>query len=486
MSLDKIVRVRLAPSPTGLFHVGTARTALFNYLFAKKNGGKFILRIEDTDKERSEEKYTKDILDGLRWLKLTWDEGPEAGGEFGPYFQTELLDHYQKYLDQLLASGKAYKCFCTHDELEAERNLTQKNGQAPKYSGKCRNLTAEQATEKEQAGLPYAVRFKTSAETVELNDLIKGKVSFDINLFGDFTIVRSDKMPLFVFAVVVDDHEMQISHVLRGEEHLPNAAKHILIARALGIEPPIFGHFPLIFNPDHTKMSKRKNPVSVSADYRDKGYLSEALVNFIALLGWNPGTEQEIFSLPELVEAFSIEKVGTSPSVFDNDKLLWMNGAYLRALPLGELAERVKPFLTEELAKITVGKPELFMKALALVQERIKLLSEISGLIGFFFAPIDYPAELLIGKKSTMENTTKALQLAIEALDKLDDFSQDSTEPVLRAVAQDNCLTAGELLWAVRVALSGLAASPGTFELIEAFGKDEALNRIKTAIAKLS
>ncbi len=481
------IRVRFAPSPTGKFHIGSARTALFNYLFAKKMGGKFILRIEDTDKERSSEEYTQDIINSLLWLGIGWDEGPQVGGEYGPYFQTQRLGSYKKFADKLLEDKKAYKCFCTAEELEAERTAQHAAKQAPKYSGKCRNLTPEQVAENEKAGKPFAIRFITQEKKVDFDDLIKGHISYDAGLIGDFTIVRSDGMPLFTFAVVVDDYEMKISHVLRGEEHLPNAAKHILIAEAMQIMPPQFGHMPLILNTDKTKMSKRKDPVSVTDDYRAKGYLPDALVNFIALLGWNNTDDQEIYSMKELIQEFQIERVGKSPSIFDREKLLWMNGLYIRHLTVGELASQAQNFITDkELEDKIMERPDFYLQAVALVQDRLKLLSEVQEMIKFFFFPQEYDAEVLIAKKSDKTRTALALKLAEEELAKLTKFSHDETESTLRAAAQVNELQAGEILWSVRAALSGSSASPGVFELLEVFGKDESLKRIATARTKLA
>lgn len=481
------IRVRIAPSPTGKLHIGTARTALFNYLFAKRYGGAFILRIEDTDQERSDPAFTKDIVDSLLWLGMGWDEGPEVGGKYGPYFQMERLGMYQVYIDQLLETGKAYKCFCTPEELEKERDAQQAAKQAPKYSGKCRNLTAEQVAGYEKEKRPFTVRFKVEAGKVEFDDLIKGHMSFDTALFGDFTIVRSDGIPLFVFAVVVDDFMMKISHVLRGEEHLVNAAKHVLLAEAMQFQTPQFGHLPLILNQDKSKMSKRKNPVSVADDYRAKGYLPEALVNFIALLGWSAGDDQEIYTIQQLTDVFEIERVGTSPSIFDNEKLLWMNGYYIRQMDLGDLASEAQNFITDKiLLDQTMAQPDFYIQIISLVQERMKLLSETEELIGFFFKDPVYGEELLVAKKSDPARTKKALELAGRELTKLNTFTVDEVESTLRAVVTANDLKAGEVLWSVRVALSGLSASPGVFELLEVFGKEESLKRINAAITLLT
>ncbi|MEX0594744.1 MAG: glutamate--tRNA ligase [Patescibacteria group bacterium] len=480
------VRVRIAPSPTGKFHLGTARTALFNYLFARKNEGKFILRIEDTDNTRSEGQYVNDILEGMKWLGLHWDEGPEVDGKLGPYFQSQRLPLYDQHVQQLLEQKKAYKCFCTPVELEAERTAQQQAKQPPKYSGKCRKLSAETIAANEKAGQPFAVRFIVDHQTVTVEDLIRGPVEFDAALIGDFPIVRSDGAPLFVLTNTIDDSLMGITHVFRGEEHLANTAKQLLLCKALGFLEPQFGHLPLIFNADRSKMSKRKNPVSITDDYRAKGYLPEALINYLALLGWSSGTDREIFSLNELVKEFQIERVGKSAAIFDPEKLLWTNGYYIRSLQLGDLATRCKEFIKDgEILQKVEEDPEFFLQAIQLVQERLKLLGEIEGLIEFFYREPQYEAGLLIARKSDEERTLKALELAREEIKKLKKLTLDQTEFVLRDAADDNGLKAGEMLWAVRVALTGKEASPGVFELLEAFGKDEALKRIETAIQKL-
>lgn len=499
--MNKIVRVRIAPSPTGKFHLGTARTALFNYLFAKKHEGKFILRIEDTDQTRSEEQYTKDIIDGMKWLGLQWDEGPpfdrlkatpsgvkepETDGKLGPYFQSQRLSLYQQYVDQLLEQGKAYKCFCTPEELEAERNAAQKSNQPPKYSGKCRKLSVERIAANTKANQAFAVRFIVEPQTVTVEDLIRGPVEFDTGLIGDFPVVRADGMPLFILTNVIDDNMMEISHVLRGEEHLANTAKQLLLCLGLGFLAPEFGHLPLIFNADRTKMSKRKNPVSVTDDYRSKGYLPEALLNYLALLGWSSGTDREIFSLNELIKEFEIERVGKSPAIFDPEKLLWMNGYYIRALQLGDLAMRCKEFIHDpEILKKAEADPEFYLQTIHQVQDRLKLLGEVEELIEFFYKEPSYAGELLVARKSDVERTVKALELAMGEVKKLKKMTLDETEFALRNAAENSGLKAGELLWAVRVALTGKEASPGVFELLEVFGKDEALKRIETALRKI-
>ncbi len=483
---DNIVRVRIAPSPTGKLHLGTARTALFNYLFARKHEGKFIVRMEDTDKERSSSDYERDILDGLLWLGLPWDEGPEVGGAFEPYRQKDRVGLYQVFIDQLLSEKTAYRCYCTPAELEAERTAQQAANQPPRYSGKCRTLTAAQISENEKTLKPSVVRFATPKGKVDFDDLIRGHIEFEGELFGDFVIVRSDGSPLFVLTNVVDDHLMEISHVLRGEDHLSNTGKQLLLAKALNFFSPQFGHFPLILNTDRSKMSKRKNPVSISDDYKAKGFLPEALNNFIALLGWSPGEDRELFSLHELIDEFQLERVGRSPSIFDTEKLLWMNGYYIRHLSLGDLAERSEPFIRDSAIKQAALKdPEFHLQVLALVQERLKTLAEVEELIEFFYTAPDYDADLLIAKKSDHERTKKALAVAVTAVTNLKTITLEETELALRTAARDADLKDGELLWTVRVALSGRDASPGAFELIEVFGKEETLKRLGSATQKL-
>lgn len=480
------VRVRIAPSPTGKFHLGTARTALFNYLFAKKFDGKFIVRVEDTDMARHDPGSLKDILEGLLWMGLSWDEGPEVGGDYGPYFQHERIGIYDQLTQELLEKKLAYRCYCTAEELEVERQAQQAKGLAPKYSGRCRHLSAQEIIDFEKADRPSVVRFAVEKDHVAFDDLIRGKVEFDARLFGDFIIVRSDGMPLFVFTNVIDDNLMKISHVLRGEEHLVNTAKQVLLATALDYLSPQFGHFPLILNADRSKMSKRKNPVSVTDDYKAKGYLPDALTNFIALLGWSSGTDREIFSLPELIEEFELDHVGKSPSIFDSEKLLWMNGLYIRQKPLGDVASEAQGFITNKtLFDKTLADPSYYLSVVALVQDRLRIYSEIEKLIEYFFITPDYPAELLVAKKSTLERTLPALKSAEQIITDLEVLSTDATEKALRAAAQDLGINDGELLWAVRVALSGRSASPGTFELLKVMPKTEILARIATAIKKL-
>src|SRR5215211_1193091 len=352
---DPDVRVRIAPSPTGPLHIGTARTALFNYLFARRHGGTYVLRLEDTDVARSSIAYEKDILDGLHWLGLRWDEGPEVAGEaargpYGPYRQMERLPLYAEAADRLRAADMAYPCYCTAEELAAERERLEAAKLPPRYSGRCARLTAEERAAFEADGRKPALRFRVREGVVVIDDIVRGRVEIDVaNLGGDFVIVRADGTPLYHFTVVVDDAAMNISHVIRGEDHLSNTPKHVLLFRALGHELPAFAHLPLILNSDRTKMSKRKSQTAID-DYRAEGFIREALVNYLALLGWSTGSEDEVLSISEIIERFDLKDVNKAGAVFDRERLEWLNGQWIRRLEPDDLEDRLRPFLEAELA----------------------------------------------------------------------------------------------------------------------------------------
>ncbi|MBI2041919.1 MAG: glutamate--tRNA ligase, partial [Candidatus Nealsonbacteria bacterium] len=348
----KQVRVRIAPSPTGYLHIGTARSALFNYLFAKHIGGKFILRIEDTDLERSDKKFEEDIIENLTWLGIEWDEF---------YRQSERIETYAKYLEKLLNEGKAYRCFCTEEELEKERQEQVSGGLPQIYSGKCRNLSEEEIKKNLAEGKKSIIRFKSPSKKVKFNDLIRGEVEFDSSLIGDFSIAKDLATPLYNFAVVIDDFEMKISHVIRGEDHISNTPKQILLQEALNFSTPKYGHLPLILGSDRSKMSKRHGSTSV-AEYIKEGYLPEAMINFMAFMGWNPGGEKEIYSIDELINDFSVEKIQKGGAIFNIQRLDYINGVYIRQKSLDELAELCQPYLPK------VGKEQL-KKAISLYQE---------------------------------------------------------------------------------------------------------------------
>lgn len=476
------VRVRIAPSPTGFLHIGTARTALFNYLFAKKYQGQFILRIEDTDLERSDAKFEKDIIDGLKWLGLNWDEGPETGGEYAPYRQSERIYTYSKYIQQLLSEDKAYYCFCTPEELEAQRQSMMAAGMAPVYSGKCRDLSKEEVAQKMANG-KHIIRFKMPHKKISFIDLIRGKMEFDTSLIGDIAIAKNISTPLYNFAVVIDDFEMKITHVIRGEDHISNTPKQIALFEALNLPTPDFAHLPLILGSDRSKMSKRDGATSI-IEYKEMGFLPEALINFIALLGWNPGNDREIFSLQELSEEFSIERIQKSGAIFNIQKLESINSYYIKNKPLDELANLCAPYFEKAGYKTDIEK---IQKIVSLEKERIKKLSDITEAVKFLFESIDYAPEILIWKKSDKETALASLKDILTESENVSesDFNISRLKPIIDQLAAKYG-GAGFVFWPLRVALSGQQSSPPPLEIAEILGKEELLKRIKLAIDKLS
>lgn len=463
---DPAVRVRIAPSPTGYMHIGTARTALFNWLFARQNGGVFILRIEDTDLERSKKEYEEDLIDQLKWLGLDWDEGPIR--------QTDRLDSYEKCLSKLLKDGQAYYCFCSKEQLEQERQTMLAQGFAPKYSGRCRAVSQEEAKKKSEAGEKAVIRIKVPDGKISFKDIIREEVSFEGALIGDFVVAKSLREPLYNFAVVVDDEEMKISHVIRGEEHLANTPRQIIIQRALDFSQPQYAHIPLILNPDRSKMSKRVGDTAIR-EYRNQGYLPDALLNFLSLLGWHPRDEQEIFSLKELIKVFDLTRIQKGGAAFNVDKLDWLNAQYIKKMTAKSLAKLLGVKDTEQNLKIVEA-----------TKERMKKLSDFKEMAGFFVEVADYPSELLIWKNSTKEKTLVNLKEAEKIVSAVisDDFSKAKLEKALMPSAE--AAGRGEMLWPLRVAVSGLEKSPGPFEIMETLGKKESLSRIAGAIQKLS
>ena len=388
--MSEEVRVRIAPSPSGNLHVGTARTALFNYLYAKKVGGKFVLRIEDTDAERTSQAYIDNIFDSLKALGLNWDEGPDVGGPYGPYTQSERFDIYPKYVQELLDKGFAYECYCTPEELEAEKEEATKNKKAYVYSKKCENLTEEEKAKLRAEGRKPAIRFSIDkarkafhdSPVIHFEDLVKGDLHQDTSLIGDFVIMKSNGSPTYNFAVVIDDMLMKISHIIRGEDHISNTFKQILIYEALGAEVPRFGHLGMILAPDRSKLSKRHGATAVS-EFVEKGYLTEALINFVALLGWAPSDGVEIKNVDEIAQDFRIHEVSSSNSVFEYDKLNWMNGQYIKKLSTEELKERLKPFLTKyDLSELN---DEQYTRMVEVTREPLTILSDITDAVPYFF-----------------------------------------------------------------------------------------------------
>lgn len=494
----KEIRVRIAPSPTGLLHIGTARASLFNYLFAKKKKGTFIVRIEDTDRERSKKEYEENILDSLKWLGLEYDEGPDVGGEYGPYRQSEKIEVYSKYLQKLLDENKAYYCFCTKEDLEAHRQYEMSQGRPPIYSNNCANKSQEEQEKLLAEGKKAVIRFRTLKKKVEWKDLVRGKIEFDSNLIGDIVIAKNLKEPLYNFAVVIDDFEMKISHVIRGEDHISNTPKQILIQEALELPSPKFGHLPLILAADRSKMSKRHGAVSVIR-YREDGYLPEALINFMAFLGWNPGTDKEIYSMAELINDFSVERIQKSGAVFNMKRLEFFNSNYIRQKPIKELTELCLPYLLkaeliekkDNLVIKESGEPisiETLEKIISLYQERMKTLFEISGLTDYFFkSVIKYEKELLVWTEMSKGEIADSLDTLEKIISNIENWTVSNLEKILLSEAEffgtkiGRAGNRGCLLWPLRVALTGRKASAGPFQIAAILGKEKTLKRIGEA-----
>ncbi|MDP4008969.1 MAG: glutamate--tRNA ligase [bacterium] len=473
------IRTRFAPSPTGPLHMGSVRTALFNYLFARNNGGKFYLRIEDTDKERSLPKWEKDILSSLQWLGLSWDEKTVR--------QSDRISLYEKQLQLLLEQKKAYHCFCTREELDAQHQSLVSNGEAPRYLGTCRALSQEEQQEKIQRGEKSVIRFIVEEKRLHFHDLIRGKVEFNTALMGDIVIAKDLQTPLYNFVVVVDDHDMDITHVVRGEDHIPNTPKQILIQEALGCKPVLYAHLPLILAEDRTKLSKRHGDNSVTR-FRKEGYLPEAILNFLALLGWNPGTDREIFSLEELVKEFSLERIQKGGAMFNIQRLNWVNSSYIRQMSTPNLAKACFPHLREAgLVSDDIQNMEIVEKAVSLYKERLQKLSDISDLADFFFLKkLTYQKEILFWKEASQDETLYSLQKSFELLSSLPESSWNEEvlgDLMLKEAEKEK--NRGYLLWPLRVALTGKKASAGPFEVASALGKELTLQRIQEAVDML-
>jgi len=489
-------RARIAPSPTGPLHIGTARTALFNLLFARHTGGTFILRLEDTDVARGTVAYERDILEGLHELGIDWDEGPEVSGDadrgpYGPYRQMRRLERYAAAAADLLSRDLAYPCYCSPEELAADRQAHEAAHEPPRYVGRCANLTPAERAAREADGRRGALRFRVPPGPIPFHDIVRGDVVIDAsNLGGDFVIVRADGTPLYHFTVVVDDAAMDITHVIRGEDHLSNTPKHILLFRALGHEVPLFAHLPLILNPDRTKMSKRKSQTAIS-DYLAQGFIREALVNYLALLGWSTGTEEEILSLEDLQGRFTLEHVHSGGAVFDRERLEWLNGQWIRRLDPADLVDRLEPFLeaARDAGRIDrIPGAEELTALLPIIQDRLPRLDAITDLAGFLWVDrIDPNTTLLVPKRwdaaTTLEGLTAA-RAAIEDVGRVT-FEADELEPPLRALAEARGWKAGDLFMAIRVAVTGRTATPPLFDSLVALGRDRVLARMDAAIATL-
>jgi len=482
---DPSVRVRFAPSPTGSLHIGGARTALFNWLFARGRGGVVALRSEDTDIERSTAASEAAVLDDLRWLGIDWDEGPDTGGPFGPYRQSERKEIYRAEAERLVAAGQAYPCFCTDEELEARRRAAQAAGRTPQYDGTCRDLDEEERDARRAEGRPESLRFRVPGEPAVVRDLIRGDVVFPADAVGDFVILRSNGLPTYNFACVVDDAAMRFTHVIRGEEHLSNTNRQVFLYRALGHPEPAFAHISLILNPDRSKMSKRSGEAATFvSEFRAQGYLPEALINFLALLGWSWDGEREMFSRQELTEKFSLERVNATPAVFNREKLEWMNGQYLRAMPLAERAARVRAYLAERgRLPARPDAAEFLERATAAVGDRLKTLADVEGYAGFAFSEafdVDPAARAEVLAKAGARERLLALA---ERVEKAEPFTVEALEEAARALASELGVKAGDLFFPARVALTGRKVAPGLFEVILLLGKERAVRRLREAAA---
>ncbi len=474
-----VVRVRFAPSPTGRLHLGSIRTALFNFVFAKNQKGVFILRIEDTDKERSKKEFVDDIIESLKWLKLDPDEGP--------IFQSERIEIYRKVIEELLDKGKAYRCFCSKEELETKRQMQITKGEPPRYDGTCSKLSKEEINEKLSKGTPYVIRLKVPEQIITFKDFLRGDIKYDLRLIGDFIIAKSETEPLFHLATPVDDYYQGITHIIRGAEHIPNTPKQILIFKAMNWKIPVYAHIPLILGEGGGKLSKRHGAKSV-LEYREEGFLPEAIINFLILLGWHPKGDKEIISMKEIIEEFRLEDVEKRPAIFNVKKLLWLNKIYLRRLSSVEIENLIlnDPYLED--LKIYLENEnytkEKIHKIIELGKERANNIREIFETVKFFYQDFDYNKELLIWKDYTFEQIKNSLIQVKNTLENIPEekFNADYLKQVLDTLNEDKGLT----YWPLRVALTGLEASPPPIDIMLIIGKEKTLKLIDKAIEKLS
>jgi glutamyl-tRNA synthetase len=476
-------RVRFAPSPTGYLHVGGARTALFNWLYARRVGGTFVLRIEDTDVERSSADMVTGILQSMKWLGLDWDEGPEVGGPHAPYFQTERLDGYRAAAAQLVASGHAYYCYCHPDELKARRAQAEAQGQAWSYDRVCRSLPSDEIARREAAGQPRAVRFFVPEGRTSFDDSVRGTIEVDHATIEDFVLLRSDNYPTYHLSVVVDDVEMAITTVIRGDDHISNTPKQVLIYRALGAAVPGFAHVPLILGPDKKRLSKRHGATSVG-EYETQGYLPEAMVNFLALLGWSPGGDQELFTREELVARFSLDGISGGNAVFNPDKLEWFNQQHIARMPAEEILTRTRAdFAADGLDLDALDAPTLtrIRRVVDLVKPRARRLVDVVGLVRPFWVDAIKPDSLAVSKHLTTPGIGGHLAAWRDRLVDLEPFDPATLEAELRALAERRGIKPGPLIHATRVAVTGQAVSPGIFEVLELMGRDRVLQRLAAA-----
>jgi glutamyl-tRNA synthetase len=482
--MKKQVRVRFAPSPTGYLHVGGLRTALYNYLFAKHHDGKFILRIEDTDQSRKVEGAVENLIATLDWSGVHYDEGPGKDGGHGPYVQSERLNTYSKHAEQLVQLDNAYYCFCTPERLEEVRKEQMAKKLDPRYDRHCRNIPKEEATKRKESGERFVIRMKVPLEgEMTFEDTIRGKVTIAHQMLDDQVIIKSDGYPTYHLAVVVDDHLMEISHVIRGEEWLPSTPKHILLYRYFGWDLPIFAHLPLLLNPDKSKLSKRQGDVAVE-EYRAKGYLHEAIINFVAFLGWNPGDEHEIFSLDQLVQEFSLERVGKSGAVFNVEKLNWLNFQHLRLKPDSEVLAMLRHLLQQSDFAGKQFSDEYLLTVISAMRERVTFVTDFVEKSPYFFqAPQQYQADIV--KKRWAKDAPERLRILAQEFSKLSNPTKSDYEAALHRAAEALSITNSDLIHPLRLAVSGVGAGPGLYDILTVIGKDETIRRITAAIERL-
>jgi nondiscriminating glutamyl-tRNA synthetase len=485
--MSRPVRVRFAPSPTGYLHVGGARTALFNYLFARHHGGTFVLRIEDTDRERSTQASVGAIFEGLRWLGLRWDEGPDVGGAHGPYFQSERLPRYAEAAKRLLAEGKAYRCFCAPEDLKARREAALKRGEPPKYDRTCLALAPGESEARAAKGEPHALRYRMPDDGgTSWDDAVRHEVTFQNATLDDLVIFRADQHPTYNFAAVIDDAAMEISHVIRGDDHISNTPRQIRLYDALGLAPPVFGHVPMILGPDGTRLSKRHGAQAVT-EFRDAGYLSEALVNFLALLGWAYDGEREIFTLEELGKVFTLDRVSKNPAIFNYEKLDWMNGEYFRALPL----ETRTGLVVEHLRATAALPPEAYAdhayvaRAVAAVGDRMKRPQQFLDYAAYLFVDRVEPEPGPWGELQAKAGAPARLRKFADLLEGGVVFEHDPLDQAARALAAELGVKFGDLVMPARIALTGKKVSPGIFDVIMLLGRERAVRRLRDMAGRL-
>jgi len=475
------IRVRFAPSPTGYLHIGNVRTALFNYLFTKRHNGTFILRIEDTDFDRVKKEYEESILEDLKWLGLNWDEGPDCGGNYGPYRQSERLNIYKELADKLLKEGKAYKCFCSEEELNKKRKESLSKGLPPRYDGKCCNLSSEEIVSYEQKGIKPSIRFKVDSGLIEFEDTVRGKMTFKGSDIGDFVILRSDGVSAYNFAVTVDDDLMKITHVIRGEDHLSNTPRQILLNQAMGFDSPRFAHLSMILGHDKSRLSKRHGAESVK-ELREEGYLPEAVINYLSLLGWSSEDGREIMPLNDIIKNFSIERVSKSPAVFDIKKLRWINSHYIKNKDIAELTELSIPFFKKAGMRMETVERQWLYKVVDAIRDNIETLSDIDKYAGIFFdelPPYPSPSE----KWELGVETVEVLKLLKEMIEAEKGITEDIADKIISGIKEKTNLKGKKLMMPIRIALTGKTEGPELKKIMNVLGKERIIKRVNNVIS---